>query len=315
MGKFYDSALYQNIILNNAKNAVKLCIVSGYGSAAFLGRVMAEFPKLNIDLYLGMTPQGISKRNHSGFKALMATYDNLNVFYQINEPVTHIKLLSFMYSDARIISFNGSANFTENGFFNWHESMSEAEIDSAAIFECQKMESKLCIDKSIELDINIYEDETLKLEDEIAEDDIQIEAGTIAEQSENKKAQSKFVVGSKKLHYGFEVPVLFENDKSKQAGINQKKPYLTASNNAPFTATFKPGEKIIFKTDEGNIFTAYVDERKSRRMYFEQDIKSYITKKLNISKDNLIEYSDLLRYGKQHLLLEDNGDKTYTIHF
>ena len=79
---------------------------------------------MNINLYIGMSQEGIITENHNKYIQIMNKHDRVNVYYQVIGELTHIKLYSFSKEEV-FKNFMGSVNFTENGFIYNNELLCE----------------------------------------------------------------------------------------------------------------------------------------------------------------------------------------------
>ena len=86
--------LYQNILGVNAKHFNQLQVITGYTSGDFLNQVSHDFPKLNVDVYVGMALQGIAKENHEAYIKLTRK-GRIKVHYLVEKPLVHQKVLLF----------------------------------------------------------------------------------------------------------------------------------------------------------------------------------------------------------------------------
>lgn len=106
-----------------------LRIISGYGSASFLKKVVNGFSHLTIELYLGMTFQDVWQKNHKAYCALMRK-SNIDIYYQVEGIQNHMKLVEFKSPTKMFIC---SANFTEDGFIKQRELIAEVEEETDSL--------------------------------------------------------------------------------------------------------------------------------------------------------------------------------------
>ena len=143
--------LYSNLFCDLARSHEKIEIISGYASPTFFKSVLDEFPHLKITLYIGMSDEGISINSHLKYKEIQGE-SNAFIYYQTNKlnsaKPNHIKAYRFSKGNSQRI-FVGSANFTENGFINNREILTEISNDLSELFEEQKTNSILCSDPNI----------------------------------------------------------------------------------------------------------------------------------------------------------------------
>lgn len=116
--------IYEKIIEGHIEKAETIRVITGYSSAKFIERVANILGGRNLEVYIGMATRGIPKEDHVGYLALMSTYPNIKIFYQVKEPCTHIKLIEFIASHSEgSYVFIGSANFSEAGYLAQRELM------------------------------------------------------------------------------------------------------------------------------------------------------------------------------------------------
>ncbi|MEG1045962.1 phospholipase D family protein [Carnobacterium sp.] len=315
-----SSNLYESVLLQLAKNAYKLKVISGYGSVSFLEKIIGKFPNLLIDLYLGMTPQGISEQSHIGYLECTSQNENVKVFYQVENPVTHIKLYTFEYSDGSTISFVGSANFTENGFVNWNECLLKTSEDTRYLFDLQLKKSILCSDKDVEKYIEFFKEENSGSfnTNVFSQEGMNINTSSdIKKRNTRENFRSKIAGNS---YNEFKIPVLFENMPSwKTDGVNakfsQRQGYLTQSNAFPYRRIFPIEKEIIFETYDGKILHGFVPEYDVRRLIFKEDIHKYLAECMNHLFNEPISFNSLVQYGCKHLILYKISDNHYLLDF
>ena len=124
----FGKKLYDEIILKYGLKSEKLLVLSGYSSASFLQKVMDDLPKVKVSLIIGMAMQGIRDIDHSKYKEFSADNNTLaNVFYRTQGPLDHQKIVCFIKNGEIFKAFAGSANFSENGYFDQVESMASVD--------------------------------------------------------------------------------------------------------------------------------------------------------------------------------------------
>lgn len=145
------SDLYSELFSELAKSYDELEIISGYASPVFLSKVIKDFPHLKIKLFIGMSDEGISINSHLKYKEIQET-SNASIYYQSNKingvKPNHIKAYKFSKGDDHRV-FIGSPNFTENGFFNNREILSEISSDLSDLFDDQMNNSVSCVEPNI----------------------------------------------------------------------------------------------------------------------------------------------------------------------
>ena len=117
--------LFSHILLEPVKSgADELRIISGYATAAMADRHINKIkeikPNIKIKLIIGMCPiDGISLTNHEGFKHLVNNEfpGELECSYLCKMPAVHSKIYVWTQATEPLLSFVGSANYTQMAFF------------------------------------------------------------------------------------------------------------------------------------------------------------------------------------------------------
>lgn len=304
--------LYSQIIINNSNIYTNLRVISGYSSANFLRKVSLNFPQLQIELFIGMSLEGISINNHKLYNEIQKKNKNIKVYYQIEMPNNHMKIIEFFDGNFKK-SYVGSANFSENGFFHQQEIMIESELNFDWIFSNQKKISKLTTDTNIERYINFYEDEILK--SEIVNDlDTSFKNLTSEKRKDNHTRTLKMQSLRRKINTDFYkkfsistvLPKEF-NWKWDKSGINNRFdngiPELEETPKISFELVFPTLKKFKIYTATGNIITAELSGRENKRkIKFENfDLYQYIADYIGLNEIRPISYEDLIK--KECLLL------------
>lgn len=334
MGLLTDN-LYESIINTEAPSAEELRIISGYGSASFLKRVKQEYPHLKIDLFLGMTSQGISKRNHIGFKELTNTFEDIAVYYEVRGIPNHMKIVEFRSSE-KTRTYLGSANFTENGFVNQKEVMTLIETNTDMLFEDQQQSSLICTDEEIERHVPIYLDDLIPGE----ESEVTIGKKSIEENETTKyvietnkrkltkKSFSKELAdlrsNSNKAYYNrFEIEAVLEAKNSPRwdnTGINawkdKKVPTLVQTPRLLFNKIFPVDEIFEIFADDGNKYMAKLTGRFDGELeLINGNIYEYVKKRINLNEHRPISREDLERFGNTKIQFERIDKLKYLMSF
>ncbi|WP_413367301.1 phospholipase D family protein [Lysinibacillus sp. 3P01SB] len=329
--------LYEQIIKREAARSAKLRVMSGYGSAAFLRKVAEEFPGLQIELFIGMSGEGITRNNHNGYRSLINENKNIKVYYQIDGAPTHMKILEFSSPNNKSV-FIGSANFTENGFFNNREIMVCVQEDMEPLFNIQKEVSVSCMDINIEKKVRIIDGEPLELPDN---------SGEKLKEYENKKNEMPLIItdpalgsveekkhrlnrimglrkkASPKYYNKFDIEVVLEekyNTRWDFTGINAlfdgKEPALEQTPKIFFDTIFPVGEIINIYTDDGSIYHANVSGRFNGQLKLvDGNLYEYIQKRIGLNEFRAISRQDMIKYGVTKLSFERLNEKDYLMYF
>jgi hypothetical protein len=142
--------LYNEVLVKPCQEgADTLKIISGYATSAMASSHLDDLHKKHLDVHIsllvGMCPSdGLSLSNHHGFQSILnskvdAFKSRFSCSYIYKAPPVHSKLYIW-YRDKNIYrAFVGSANYTQNAFYNQREVL--AEITNINIAEyCQILE-------------------------------------------------------------------------------------------------------------------------------------------------------------------------------
>lgn len=317
----YTENLYQNIFGNYANRFLQLRIISGYGSAKFLKRVMDEYPHLNIELYLGMTAEGVLIDNHNEYLLTCRQNEGIKVFYQISGIPNHMKILEYSNGIEKKLLV-GSANFTENGFIYQKELMTEIEETLDFLFEDQINRSMLCTEQNIADFVNLYS-EPLELQIDTEDDKI-----NNLEDSTPSVIAATVIHDKPSIYYNnlillrrnidwdyykkFKLPIVLHSHRNHHwasTGINawteQRKPVLEQTSRLLFKNVFPDGEEFYIYTDDKLIFRAKLTGKFSRQLeLLNADLYRYILNRLKLEENKPISYESLLRRNSTSLYFE-----------
>lgn len=308
---YYSNELYKNVIKKNSARAVSLDIISGYASPNIIKQVLTDYSHLTINLYIGMALEGISLNDHKSFVELMDDFPQLNVFYKIKYPLTHIKLYQFEFSDKEFIKYVGSANFSKAGFNYNQEILLESIEDFSELFEGIDEASMLCTNEEIERFILFYNDKnddiitnSQEKPNEVVEE-IPHETYRTPKQLSNNNTwiryrNLKIRRFSSLADADFRIPIIikkdiFQEDKGINAWVRNEIPYLRQSNKFPFTDYFPLENEFKIVTDAKETFTGKLIQGKPTQMELYPNIYEYLKKKLALHEHRPIEYEDLLK--------------------
>jgi len=131
--------LFDEILLNPAKDYDKLCIVSGFAMPSMVDHhfrsIKDKFDRddTEINLIVGMTPSSmISKTHHINFRKLSTKPSFKCSYININETPIHSKLYTWLKGNTPQVAFMTSANYTFTAFKgNQDEIASECDPEKA----------------------------------------------------------------------------------------------------------------------------------------------------------------------------------------
>lgn len=324
----FEEDLYEEIILKNSKKYSKLKIVSGYASSTFLKRVLDDVGKIIVELYIGMSQEGISYTNHQNFQKLSCSNENVNVYYQYSGYPTHIKLYEF-YGVSNSISFVGSANFSENGFSHNNELLIEANEDFSTLFQRQHEKSISCTDTKVEDFINFYDDDYLELIPNKNEKPIKDNINRTRNYINNDFNDNKDPIRRKIFNFnksfkvrphssGIILPIVTDkvaNASWKSTGINS----VLINKDSNLIKSNKHSLKDLFPNDEFNIIAfdgkSYIAKLKgkfNRELHLENwNFYDEIAKMIGLEENRPIKHEDLNKLGFTSFYFEKKEENVY----
>lgn len=111
--------LLEEILLKPAEKSDELYIISGYASPYMINFILSKHSQLKINLIVGMAGEsGIGKKAHEKFLEFEKEKFNsrFECRYYTKSKGDHSKLYAWFNSNLPVVGYNGSINFTMNGF-------------------------------------------------------------------------------------------------------------------------------------------------------------------------------------------------------
>lgn len=324
----YTTNLYDRIIVSHAKVSSRLKVISGYASSTFLKRVIEEFPSLKIDLYIGMTHQGVSKKDHEMYCEWTRDNGQVKVYYQTTLIPNHMKILMFEVGALKRI-FLGSANFSENGFLYQQEIMTEVETNLDALYIQQHANSIICIHPQVDKYVTFFEVDYVSQafgEQEILE---RIEEIKLDEDEQNLQQYLQFkstleASTTNSFSKDFSIEVVLPksgNPHWASNGVNawrqNKQPHLLQTNKVKFNNYFPSEQMFDIYADDGVKLKAKVTGKfNSRQLSVENvNLYEYVCKRIGLNNGAPISYENLLAYGRTNMVFNRIDNKTYIMNF
>lgn len=324
--KVYVENLYHNIIEKNSDNFSRLRIISGYASSFFLSRILNDFPDLNIELFIGMSIFGVSKHDHLEFQNIVRKNEKVNVYYQVRGTPNHMKILEFSSSADKKV-YIGSANFSENGFYNHKELMIEINLSLDALFEEQRADSLLCTDDNIEKLIPLYEHEILNSSKKELLDIVQLERNDISYSAKNAVSLNKRRDELRSridpdFYKEFELTIVLPNKYAgwNRKGINSwvkgKIPVLEQTPRLLFNKVFPRNHEFIIYTDDNKVLKAKLSGQfESQLMILNLNLYEYIRGRIGLKEKRPISYDDLKLRGFTKMYFTRINETEYAASF
>lgn len=313
-----ESSLFQEVFESNLKKYKSVRIVSGYASASFLEDLLKINNDLKVDLYIGMTHEGISIQNHELFKKMSEKLNNVKVYYQVKGKPTHIKLYEF-YNGIDKCQYVGSANFSENGFYKNNELLVETYLNTQDIFNLQNENSLSCLDENIESYILFYEENVEKIKDDLSQepekvgnediDDLDV---TNTQIDDDKLENETTITKIKKFNLknnitkpirNFMLPIVTDKKANllwHKVGINNifsnGDPCLVRSNQRSLKDILPTSFKI--QMYDGKTYDANLKGKFGKELHIEGwNLYSEIAKIIGLTEKRPINHEDLLKLG------------------
>ncbi|UXU65312.1 phospholipase D family protein [Staphylococcus agnetis] len=312
------SSLFKEVFESNFKDYNCIRIVSGYASASFLEDLLKVKDDLKVDLYIGMTHEGISIQNHELFKYITKKLNGVNVYYQVKGKPTHIKLYEF-YNGSDKRQYVGSANFSENGFYKNHELLVETYLNTQDIFNLQNENSLSCLDKNIESYILFYEENVEKIKDDLNQEPEKVENEDVDDldvtniQIDDDKLETETTITKiKKFNLknnitkpirNFMIPIVTDKKANllwHKVGINNVfsngAPCLVKSNQHSLKDILPTSFKI--QMYDGKTYDAMLKGKFGKELHIEGwNLYSEIAKMIGLTEKRPINHEDLLKLG------------------
>lgn len=291
-----------------------LKILSGYASATYLQKIVDTYPKINIELIIGMAKKdGIPKKDHALFKQIATTHPNIHIYYQTSSIPTHRKIYAWVSDDIVQAGFVGSANFSFGGFEKHNEQLVTYNYDDL-LHSFDNILYKSCLDKDIEDFIRFVDVSPSPLASLVAE---QVATMTFKQDF----TQHPHVTLSLLQRDGKNIHRTAGLNWGQRKGRNQNQAYLPVSknihNNDP---TFFPDKAVHFtlRTDDGMLFNCVMAQDNRKAIQTSDDnslLGSYFRKRLGVKSGVFITADDLQAYGRTDVTIYKVDDLTFIMDF
>lgn len=318
----FSEKLYKKILVDPiGAGADELYIISGYATAAMAVshiKVLNKKAKrdIKIRLIIGMgIKDGLSVSNHSGLKTAVSTYRNFDCRYHVNSPAVHSKVYTWLKKGKPIRAFVGSANYTHTAF-------------SKRQGECLAAASPV---KSLKY-FNRFLHGSVRCDDPVADHKIKIYPDAVFARLKNppkeKEAGSGKVLRPKiAAAPSIRISLLDKKNRlPKISGLNwgqrpkrernQAYIHLPAS---VYKTDFFPAIGVDFtvRTDDKKIFYCHRAQANGKGIHTENNstLGRYFRERLGVPLGQMVEKSDLSRYGRTHVDFYKIEDETYFMDF
>src|SRR5699024_6988830 len=312
--------LYDKVLGSNLNDYDELRVLSGYSSSTFLNEIVKKYPKLNIEVYIGMAKEGIARNDHDEYCMMPK---NVNVYYNVSHIKNHMKIYE-LSNDKESIYYIGSANFSENGFFKNDEILVEVQDDLSYIYEENRINMLNCTSTEIEDHIYIYENEESTEVEEIEDEEVNLTETKTKEpgkehnngiitlvqkiKSIRVKVPQDFECKIVNSYYStFHIPIVLPKESDpfwKSRGINsQPNPHIKKNpNNRNFDDFFNSEKNMTIYTFNGKVLRANLAGKFNSELHFiDINIKEYLVDLLELNKSEPIAYEILSKLDFNYL--------------
>ena len=308
--------LFDEILVNPMyQGSNKLCIVSGYATAAMVFRHMqhAKEEKLDINVHLlvGMCPSdGISNSNHRGFNQLVGDdfRGSFECSYIFSQPAVHSKVYTWLRDDNPICSFAGSANYTQNAFSERQmEIMSPCDPISAYDYYQSLLEKSIyCTHNDVEGLISIYEEHRAK-QQAATSDELPVHLTGLESARVSLITKQGVVPTRSGLNWG------------QRAGRNPNQAYLSLSADI-YRTDFFPERKTHFTvlTDDGKSIICSRAQDNAKGIHTPHNnalLGEYFRNRIGLASGVPVVKRELENYGRTDVVFYKIDNETYYMDF
>lgn len=315
--------LYNNILIEPVTDGFDtLFAISGYASATFARRHVTDLLTINkeisINLIIGM-PRSLSDhaaflKLHEEFKGKFSAY-----YYKYNSknPPIHSKIFTWKNHKNDLITYSGSANYSQYGFIETLQANQMVKHDFPQSLEYFNER----------LDNSIYIPEVKlvlpKSHDEYDGNDVA--PGTIRWEIPDKRVTISFLDKSGDMPTASGINWGQRREKRIDKKTNEVKYVIREPNQAYLSIKgdarnvgFLPERGLTFSliTDDGFSFDCVVaqDGRKAIQSTNDNsELGRYLRKRLNVSIGEFVNKDDLIKYGRTSFTIEKLNDETFLL--
>jgi hypothetical protein len=311
--------LFDNVLLGPAGNSDELCIVSGFATSAMakkhIDKVAEIFDKtLSLSLIVGMVPiTGIGESHHNIFKGLSQNKNISFTCYYIRDqyaPV-HSKVYVWLRKGNPVLSFTGSANYTQNAFFTSQEEILCQCNPSGALKYYKNLENKSVDCSHIDADQYCRKD-IITSEGDYYRDEKNTELETYNLSLYSVKTGK--MQESSGLNWG-----LSKSPKSPGNPRKRNDAYIPIPSSIYKTNFFpKKGQYFSVRTDDSFSMTLSRAQQNGKAIHSPNDnteIGIYFRKRLGVPLGKKIRMEDLDNYGRRDVTFVKLDEEDYYMDF
>lgn len=307
--KIVFNDLYKRIVVKNSPKYNRLRVITGYSSASFIKKVLNDFPNLELTIYIGMARQGIFDGDHYSYCQLVEG-GNAKIYYQVESPDTHQKILEFRNANNDHIGYVGSANFSENGFEVQREAMAIVNEDLTNVFKDEEDLCLLCTDPKVRKLISISKDEMryhvdMPKKTEHPQNDFNKNSEQFFDNS------SYFISEDAEFRYDFKAQLIPDQYDQLDSGINADPSYIYLTDIYNDTLSKKD---FFYLNIAGHDHKAYCGGVLDHYiMLRDGNIGNEIRRMLNIPANKKVDLNILKKAGCTKVALSLSGQNKYIL--
>lgn len=307
--------LYDNALINPAKDNQSLYIVSGYSSATFTRRHLNDLNamqnSIDVNLIIGMPSK---KSDHQAYLALEQQYNKLlKVHYVNTSPPVHVKAYAWLGKNPE--GFSGSANYSQPGFFKKTQVNQLLQTDPSVI--------KSFYDSLLPRTVSIsnYTPVQYSSASAIPQPTGSVGAGQIEWLIPDIAVRISFlarngeVPAASGLNWGHSTASKNKNKPNQQRNRNEA--YLSIKTDATREG-FLPDKGFTFTTiaDDGFLMDCVVAQEGRKSVQTTDDnaiLGEYIRERIGLKSGAFITTSDLVKYGRTDFTLIKLDEETFKL--
>ena len=304
--------LFDEVLLEPAKDFEKLCIVSGFASPSMVTHHLSAVKEkykpdgISINLIVGMVyAERISKTHHLNFKKLAEEQEGFKCSYNIKEPAIHSKIYIWLKNEEPQRAFVTSANYSIQAFIkNQDEIATECDPKEAFDYYNSVVSSSIyCTHNGAEDFISVDNIHRVSGENQVTEE----------KNSYNKVELPLYCVRNNKIHSRSGL------NWGQRPGRDKNQAYIPVPATIAKTDFFPPPKvQFCVLTDDGIplICVRAQDSAKAiHTTYNNSELGLYFRKKLGLQSGEFVKLDDLDRYGNRHVIFHKLNEDEYYMEF
>lgn len=309
--------LFDEILVNPAKDFDTLCVVSGFATPSMVAHHLEavknvhEIEDLKIKLIIGMTPYGLSKPHHENFVKMVNESGDLFECSYINSasfPV-HTKLYTWLKNGIPQQAFLASANYTLTAF-------KRPQDELACI--CNPKEAFEYYNSKIDNSLYCTCDEASSLVIERKMPYMQIpQADTLKDTSDSVVAETvKLPLFSERDN---KVPERSGLNWGQREGRDKNQAYIAVPSKIAKSGFFPPrGEQFSVLTEDGFPFICVIAQDGDKAIHTpnnNSELGEYFRRRLGVSLGAPVSLEDLDRFGNRYVTFTKIDEEEYYMEY